>query len=146
MALMKWEAPESLGALRRDMNRLLDDFFGDGPFHFERGHAFAPNVEVFDTKEAVVVKAQVPGASQDSLQVSVTDDALSLKGEMKEEENQEEKNYYRREFHYGAFARTIPLPAAVESEKASAKLKDGILEVTIPKSEKAKVKEIPVQV
>jgi HSP20 family protein len=146
MALMKWEAPESLSTLRRDMNRLLDDFFGDGPFHFERERAFIPSVEVFDTKEAVVVKAQVPGVNQDSLQVSVTDDTVNLKGEMKEEEKQEEKNYSRREFRYGSFARTIALPAAVESEKAEAKLKDGVLEITIPKSEKAKVKEIPVQV
>ena len=65
---------------------------------------------------------------------------------MKEEKKKEEKNYYRREFRYGSFARTIPLPTAVESKKAEAKLKDGVLEITIPKSEKAKVKEIPVQV
>ena len=58
---------------------------------------------------------------------------------MKEEEKNEEKNYYRREFHYGAFSRTVPLPSAVQSDKAEAKLKDGILEITIPKSEKAKV-------
>lgn len=146
MALMRWEAPGSLSTLRRDMDRLLDEFFGDGPFHFERESALAPNVEVFDTKEAVVVKAQVPGVSQDNLQVSVTDDAVTLKGEMKTEEKQEEKNYHRQEFRYGSFARTIPLPVPVESEKAEAKLKEGVLEITIPKSEKAKVKEIPVQV
>ena len=145
MTLIKWEPSEGLSALRRDMNRLIDDFLGDGPFHFERESAFSPNIEVSDTKEAVVVKAQVPGVSQDNLQVSVTDDTLTLKGEIKEEEKKEEKNYYRREFRYGSFARTIPLPAAVQSEKAEAKLKDGVLEITMPKSEQAKVKEIPVQ-
>ncbi|HSA87067.1 MAG TPA: Hsp20/alpha crystallin family protein [Nitrospira sp.] len=145
MALIKWEPSEGLSTLRRDMNRLLDDFFGNGPFHFEREGALAPNIEVSDTKEAVIVKAQVPGVSQDNLQVSVTDDTLTLKGEMKEEEKKEEKNYHRREFRYGSFSRTIPLPAVVESEKAEAKLKDGVLEITMPKGEKAKVKEIPVQ-
>ena len=145
MALIKWEPSEGLTTLRRDMDRLLEDFFGNGPFHFERGGGVAPNVEVADTKEAVVVKAQVPGVSQDNLQVSITDDTLTLKGEMKEEEKKEEKNYYRREFRYGSFTRTVPLPAAVKSDKAVAKLKDGVLEITIPKSEQAKVKEIPVQ-
>jgi HSP20 family protein len=146
MALMKWEAPESLSNLRRDMDRLLDDFFGNGPFHLERERTFSPNIEVCDTPEAVVVKAQVPGVSQDNLQVSVTDDTLTLKGMLKEEEEKEEKNYHRREFRYGSFARTIPLPMAVQSDKAEAKLKDGVLEVSIPKSEKVKVQEIPVQV
>ncbi len=145
MALMKWEPPEGLTILRRDMDRLLDDFFSHGPFHFGHESDLSPSVEVADTNDAVVVKAQVPGISQESLQVSVTDDSLTLKGEMKEEDKEEEKNYYRREFRYGSFARTIPLPAPIQSEKAEAKLKDGILEVTIPKSEKAKVKEIPVQ-
>ncbi len=146
MSLIKWEPAENLTLLRKDMDRLLDDFFGNSPFRFEREHDFVPNVEVSDTKEAIIVKAQVPGVSQDNLQVSITDDALTLKGEMKEEEQTEEKNVYRREFYYGSFARTIPLPMAVHSEQAEAKLKDGVLEITIPKSEKAKVKEIPVQV
>ncbi|ETW95044.1 MAG: hypothetical protein ETSY1_32240 [Candidatus Entotheonella factor] len=146
MSLIKWEPAEGLSLLRRDMDRLLDDFFGNSPFHFEREDGFLPNVEVSDTQESVVVKAQVPGVSQDNIQVSVTDDSLTLKGEMKEEEKKEEKNIYRREFRYGSFSRTIPLPTAVQSEKAEAKLKDGVLEITIPKSEKAKVKEIPVQV
>ncbi len=145
MSLIKWEPSEGLTSLRRDMDRLLDDFFNHSPFHFERENSFSPSVEVSDTTESVIVKAQVPRVSQDNIQVSITDETLTLKGEMKKEEKKEEENIYRREFHYGSFARTIPLPAAVQSEKAEAKLKDGVLEITIPKSEKAKVKEIPVQ-
>jgi HSP20 family protein len=64
---------------------------------------------------------------------------------MKEEEKKEEKNYSRREFRYGAFARTITLPVSVQADKTTAQLKDGVLEVTIPKAEKAKVTEIPIQ-
>jgi HSP20 family protein len=127
------------------MDHLLEDFFGKGPFHLGDGGTFSPSVEVADTKEAVVVKAQVPGVSQDQLQVSITNDMVTLKGEIKEEEKKEEKDYHRREIRYGSFARTIPLPVAVQSEKATAKLKDGVLEVTIPKSEQAKVKTIPIQ-
>jgi HSP20 family molecular chaperone IbpA len=81
-----------------------------------------PAVEVVDTKDAVVVKAQVPDISKEQPQVTVTDDALTLKGEVKEEEKKEDKNYYRRELRYGSFSHTIPLPAAVRVDKASAQL------------------------
>lgn len=144
MALMKWEPGEGLATLQREMNRLLESFFGGSPLHFGDSMT-APAVEVADTNEAIIVKAQVPGVSKDQIQVTVTEGALTLKGEMKEEEKKEEKNYHRREFRYGAFTRTIPLPAAVQAEKATAQLKEGVLTITIPKSEPARVKEVPVQ-
>jgi HSP20 family protein len=145
MALMKWEPSEGLTALRREMDRLFEDFFGGRAGSlWER--AGEPAVEMSDTKDAVVVKAQVPGMSKENVQVSMTEGALTLKGEMKEEEKKEDKNYHRREFRYGAFTRTIPLPMAVQADKATAQLKDGVLEITIPKSEQTKVKEIPVKV
>ena len=106
----------------------------------------APAVEVCETTEAVVVKAQVPGVSKEHLQITVSEGALTLKGDMKEEEKHEEKHYLRREFRYGAFTRTVPLPSGVQAEKATAQLKDGMLEVTIPKSEEARVKEVPISV
>ena len=102
-------------------------------------------VEVSDTPEAVVVKAQIPGVSKDQLQLTITEDALTLKGEMKEEEKKEDKNYYRRELRYGAFTRTIPLPVAVQAEKATADLKNGVLAVTLPKREVAKAKQSPIK-
>ena len=145
MALIRWEPSQGLTSLRREMDRLFDDFLSHGPFHLGESGATEPLVEVSDTKEAVIVKAHVPGTSKENLQVDVSDETLTLKGEMKEEEKKEGKNYFRREFRYGAFTRTIPLPVAVQGDKAKAKLKDGVLEVTIPKSEKAKVKQIPIQ-
>lgn len=145
MALMRWEPSGGLTALRREMDRLFEDFLGDRPFRMWEGVA-EPAVEVSDTKDAVIVKAQVPGMDKDAIQVSITENSLTLKGEMKEEEKKEDKNYHRREFRYGSFARTIPLPAAVQGDKASAQLKDGVLEITIPKSEESKVKEIPINV
>ena len=144
MALMKWEPGEGLTTLQREMNRLLESFFGGGLLPFGESMT-APAVEVADTNEAIIVKAQVPGVNKDQIQVTVTEGALTLKGEMKEEEKKEEKNYHRREFRYGAFTRTIPLSAAVQAEKATAQLKDGVLTITIPKSEPARVKEIPIQ-
>ena len=144
MALIRWEPSEGFTSLRRELDHLFEDFFQRGPF---RGGelGWEPAVEVADTTDAVVVKAQVPGISKDNLQVNVTDNTLTLKGEMKEEEKKEEKNYSRREFRYGAFARTITLPVVVQADKTTAQLKDGVLEVTIPKAEQAKVKEIPIK-
>ena len=145
MALVRWEPFEGLTALRREMDRLVEDFStGSGALRFwER--AAEPAVEVSDTAEAVVVKVQVPGINKDDIQLTITEHALTVKGEMKEEEQQEEKNYHRREFRYGAFVRTIALPAPVQAEKAAAQLKDGVLEVTMPKSAQAQAKHIPIQ-
>ena len=146
MALIKWEPGESLTMLRREVDRLFENFFDGGGRHFW-GRGAEPAVEMCDTKDAVVVKAQVPGVSKDQLQVHITDDTLTLQGEVKEEEKKEDKNFYRREFHYGAFARTMALPTAVQADKATAQLKDGVLEITLPKSAsaQAKVKQIPIQ-
>lgn len=145
MALMKWEPSEGLATLQKEVNRLFESFFDTKPFHFGASLS-EPAVEVSDTKEAVLIKAQVPGVTKEQLQVSISENAVTLKGEMKEEEKQEEKNFLRREFRYGAFSRTIPLSVAVKADEATAQLKDGILIISIPKSEEAKVKEIPVQV
>lgn len=145
MALMRWEPSEGLTSLRREMDRLFEDFFERSPFHFRTSGSWEPSVEVADTKDTIVVKAQVPGISKDNLQVNITADAITLKGELKEEEKKEDKNYSRQEIRYGAFLRTVPLPAAVQADKATAQLKDGVLEITLPKSEPAKVKEIPIQ-
>ena len=138
-----WEPFGGLASLRRDMDRLFERFLGREPSS-PLGE-MEPAIEVADTPEAVIVKAQVPGVSKERLQVNVTDNALTLKGEVKEDKTTEDKNYHRREFHYGAFSRTIPLPTTVQAEKATAQLKDGVLEVTIPKREETKAKAIPIQ-
>jgi HSP20 family protein len=143
MALMKWEPAAGLATLQREMHRLLESFFDGSPWRLGEPMS-APAVEVADTTDTVVVKAQVPGVSKEQLQITVSEGALTIKGETKEEEKKDEKNYTRREFHYGAFSRTVALPAGVEAEKATAQLKDGVLEITIPKSATARVKEIPV--
>lgn len=145
MALVRWEPFEGLASLRREMDRLFDNCFETGPRGLGHLSAWELAVEVADTTDAVMIKAQVPGMPKDNLQVNVTDDAITLRGERKVEEKKEEKNYPRREFRYGVFSRTIALPAAVQADKATAQLKEGVLEITIPKSEKANVKEMPIQ-
>ena len=138
----RWEPFGGLTSLRRDMDRLFERFLGREPLSLGE---VEPAIEVADTPEAVIVKAQVPGVSKENLQVNVTENAVTLKGEVKEDTTTEDKNYHRREFHYGAFSRSIALPATVQAEKATAQLKDGVLEVTIPKREETKEKAIPIQ-
>lgn len=144
MALIRWEPSEGLSSLRHEMDRLMEDFW-KRPWREGLTGDIEPAVEVSDTKKTVVVKVQVPGVPKDRIQVNVTDDVLTVKGDMQEEEEKEEKNYHRREIRYGSFTRTVQLPTSVIADKATAKLKDGVLEVKIPKSKESKVKEIPVQ-
>jgi HSP20 family protein len=138
----RWESFSGLTTLRREMDRLFERFLGREASPLGE---VEPAIEVADTPAAVIVKAQVPGVSKENLQVNVTDNALTLKGEVQEDKTTEEKNYHRREFHYGAFARTITLPTTVQAEQAIAQLKDGVLEVTIPKRETTKAKDVPIQ-
>ena len=148
MALTKWDPWRGLSSFRRELDRLFDDiedgFGGKALARWER--TFEPDVEIVDTKDAVVVKALVPGIKKEDLHVDITDDTVTLRGEMKQEEKKEDEHYYQREFRYGAFTRTLHLPVAVQSDKAKAQMKDGVLEITMPKSDKAKSKEIPIKV
>ena len=138
----RWESFSGLTTLRHEMDRLFERFLGREASPLGE---VEPAIEVAETPAAVIVKAQVPGVSKENLQVNVTDNALTLKGEVQEDKTTEEKNYHRREFHYGAFARTITLPTTVQAEQATAQLKDGVLEVTIPKRETTKAKDVPIQ-
>lgn len=142
MALVRWEPFEGLTSLRRDIDRLFEDFFREPRL---RVGAPEPAVEVAETDDAIIIKAHVPGVKKDQLHVDVTDQAVTLKGEVKEEEEKKEKHYYRRELRYGSFQRTIPLPVSVRADQAKAQLKEGVLQVTIPKSEEAKTKTIPIE-
>jgi HSP20 family protein len=138
----------------RDMERMFDDFWGRRmrPWWPERWSMPAvleispPAVDLFEEKEEIVVKAELPGMDKDSIQVNITDHTLTIKGEKKKEEEVKEENYYRSERSYGSFVRTLELPADVHSDKAKASFKNGVLEVRLPKTEEAKAKEIKVKI
>jgi HSP20 family protein len=145
MALTRWEPFEGLPSLRREMDRLFEHFFERGPVTMGDGGMFEPAVEIADTNDSIMVKAQVPGVSKENLHLDIMDDCLTLKGEIKDEETTEGKRFHRKEFRYGSFARTIPLPTTVKADQATAQLKDGVLTITIPKGEHAKMKQIPIK-
>ena len=143
MGLTRWES---------DMDRMMDDFFGRRmrslwPERWlTREEINTPSVDVFEEKDDIVVKAELPGMEKSDIEVNISDSHLTLKGEKKKEEKVEDKNYYRCERSYGAFIRTVELPADVQADKIKASFKNGILEVRLPKSEEAKSKEIKIKV
>lgn len=103
-----------------------------------------PKVDVIDRENEVLVRAELPGVDKDNIEVSITDHSVWIKGTTSKEEKEEDGNYYRHETMRGEFARTVSLPADVNTEKASAKFRDGVLELVMPKSERAKRRTIKV--
>ncbi len=106
----------------------------------------APNVDVYEEGDLIVVKAEVPGIAKEDIEVTFKDNALTISGEKKKEERVENKNFYQMERSYGSFSRSVYLPTEVKTEEASATFRDGVLEITVPKTEesKEKVKKITI--
>jgi HSP20 family protein len=135
------------------MDRMMDDFFGRRmrawwPERWlgRETEVTAPSVDVYEEKDDIIVKAELPGMDKNDIEVNISDSQLTLKGEKKKEEKVEEENYYRCERSYGAFFRTLELPSTVQADKIKASFKNGVLEVRLPKTEEAKSKEIKIKV
>lgn len=105
-----------------------------------------PAVDLFEEKDELVVKAELPGLSKEDIQVQVADSTLTLKGEKKREEEVREEDYYYAERAHGSFVRTLEIPCEVKADQVKAVFKDGVLEIHLPKSEEAKKKTKTVQV
>jgi HSP20 family protein len=133
-----------------EMERFFDNFVGRGwmrPFAWDRPswselmpgfEGRMPKVDVIDRDEEVVVRAEVPGVTKDDLEVTVTDNVVTIKGETSHEEKEEKGDYYRSEISRGAFSRSVTLPSNVSSDKATANFSDGVLELNLPKVEKSR--------
>ena len=138
MDLTRWDS---------EMDRMMDDFLGRRmrpwwPARWLRGDGeiTAPVVDVYEEKDEVVVKAELPGLDKKDIEVNISDSELTLKGQKKKEEEIEKENYYRRERSYGAFLRSVELPTDVHADKVKASFKNGVLEVRVPKTQEAKTK------
>ncbi|WP_295884413.1 Hsp20/alpha crystallin family protein [uncultured Thiohalocapsa sp.] len=104
----------------------------------------APSVDVIDRDDAVVVKAEIPGVRKEDVEISLTENTLTLRGESRHEDKQDEGSFHRREIRRGAFSRVITLPAAVDTDKATAKFEDGMLVVSMPKVTKTSRKRVEI--
>lgn len=149
-AIVKVEPSKALSPFE-ELERRIEDFFRRsfsifGPTWWPRlrlpeFEEITPSVDIFEEAEDVVVKAELPGMKKEDIEVKLTDNTITISGEKKKEEKIEKKDYYRLERSYGSFCRAFSLPVEVQTDKAKAQFKDGILEVRIPKSEEAKRKE-----
>jgi HSP20 family protein len=146
--VVRWDPFNEMVSLRDAVSHLFEDAFirpAGWPLPFE-GAAWSMPVDVIETKDQIVVKAAVPGVNPDEVDVSITGDTLTIKGETKAEEKFEEGSYLRKERRFGAFQRTLTLPVNVVADKAKAEFENGVLSLTLPKAEEAKPKSIKVKI
>jgi len=142
--LMRWQPFDELTSLRDAMDRLFEEsIVWPRSVLAPMTQGFA--VDVYETKNDVVVKASLPGVNPDDIEISIVGDTLTIKGEVKEEKDIKEENYIRREHRYGSFSRSLTLPVAVNADKATAEYENGVLKLTLPKAEEVKPKSISIK-
>lgn len=142
--LIRWEPAREMMSLREAMDRLFDDAF-TRPFSLARDGWSAPAIDMFQTDDEIVVKAALPGFKPDEVQINVTGEVLTLKGEVKQQDEKKERAWHIREQRFGTFERSIVLPTDVVADKAKAEFENGILTVTLPKAEEVKPKIINIK-
>jgi len=150
MAIQRWDPWGSMAEMERRMDEAMRY-----PMMLRRPlfrwltpaeeMAWLPPIEVFDKKDKLVVRAEVPGLKPEEIDISVDDNTLTIKGERKSESEVNEEDYYRREISYGRFSRSVALPAKVQADKVDASYDDGIFEITLSKASEAKRKKVAVK-
>lgn len=143
MALVLWNPWREVNSLQRQFNRLFDEALVPATV-WERGLIRVPAAELKDTEDAIHLKLEVPGMEAKDLDVQVTENAVYISAERKSENKSEENGVTKSEFHYGKFQRVIPLSARVQNTNVTAEYKDGILNLTLPKTEEEKNKVVQV--
>ena len=151
MAITRWSPvtlspARSLLGIRDEFDRLFDNFFTATPLRGDLAPMFTPAVDIEETAEEFVIKADLPGMSQKDVKVNLMGDTLTIRGERKQETESKSGGMHRSERIYGAFERTFRLGTPVRNDKVKAQYKDGVLEVHIPKAEEAKLREVEVEV
>ena len=148
MALELWR-PRMLRSPLRELARMereMEDMFGrvEWPWRAERG--WAPAIDMVDANDEIVLRADLPGMDEKSIDVTVQDGTLTISGERKDEKEEKKEDYYYAERTYGGFSRTLMLPTGVEADKVKATFKKGVLEVHLPKAKEAKGKKVDIKV
>ena len=147
MAIVRWMDPfRDVMGIQNRVNRLFEELLTRGRGREEglEAGAWIPAVDIYETDDDVVVKAELPGVEKDQVGVEVRGGVLTLRGERKHEKDVKEENYHRIERGCGTFLRSFTLPASVEEDKVSARLTGGVLEIHLPKKAEAKPKQIKI--
>jgi HSP20 family protein len=141
--LIRWEPAREMMTLREAMDHLFDDAF-TRPLTIRDGWS-APAIDMYQTDDEIVVKASLPGVKAEDVQINVSGEVLTIKGESKQMEEKNEKSWHMREQRWGSFERSVALPTEVVSDKAKAEFENGILVITLPKAEEVKPKTISIK-
>ncbi len=145
VSLVRYQPFTRMASLRQAMDRLFDDRYFAPYRLFTLGTDKITPIDMYHTDKEVVVKASLPGVKPEEVDISITGDCLTIEGESKAEEKVEREGYLYQEHRHGAFSRSVALPSDLQTDKAEASFENGILTLTIPKSEEAKPKQIKVK-
>jgi HSP20 family protein len=139
-----WRPLRELSNLRREMEDFWENIAGEREFLPMRGE-WMPAVDVSETKDSLIVKAEIPGMEPKDIDISLSGDLLTIKGERKQKTEEKKENFHRIETRHGAFSRTIRVPVSVDSDKIEASYDKGVLQVVLPKKEEIKAKQIEIK-
>lgn len=136
MALVRWDPTRELDVLQSDMNRLFDTFFqGRGLGRSSAGQRWVPPMDLVETEDEFVLRADLPGLGEDDVDIEVKDHVLTISGERRSEHSEKGEGFYRVERSFGRFSRSLDLPTGIDASSVSAEFDRGVLEVHIPKPE-----------
>jgi HSP20 family protein len=144
MALVRWDPGRELDSLQSDVNRLFDSFFGSRPGDGIRRQRWVPAMDLVEEDDSLVLRADLPGMSEDDVNIEVKDGVLTVSGERKAEEKKQGEGYYRVERAFGSFSRSLSIPEGIDPEQVSAQFDNGVLEVRIPKPAERKPHRVQI--
>jgi HSP20 family protein len=144
--IMEWRPFREVSRLRREMDRLWEDFFGPGRRALQpMMETWMPAIDISESGDKITVKAEVPGMEAKDIEISLVGDTLTIKGEKKAEKEEKDENYHMVERSYGSFVRSLRIPAPVNADKIEANYKNGVLTIACPKKEEVKPKAIEIK-
>lgn len=146
MAFVKWIPFKDLLFIQERMSHIFDEAFARGAGVDASGCAWLPQTDIYETRDTIILKVELPGVDIEDVDVEIKENMLSLKGERRLPTELKNENYHRMECFYGAFHRVFTLPSVVDREMVKANLKEGILEITVPKADEKKLKNIKVDI
>lgn len=146
MEIMPWKPLREMEPFQKEMDRFINRYLGEALPARMGAEGWLPRLDIAETKESLVIEAELPGMETKDIEVNLTGDLLTIKGEKKSERKEDGKHYHCTERHTGSFQRAFRLPTSVQGNKVDASFDKGVLTVTLPKTEEAREKEIKIKV
>ena len=143
-AIVRFDPARELDAFQSDFNRLVDSFFGGRSNGNGGARRWVPAIDLVETADSLVLKADLPGLTEDDVEIEVKDNVLTISGERSSEQEDKAENYHRVERSYGSFSRSLTLPEGVDPESVKAEFDNGVLQVTVPKPAERKPHKISI--